>query len=315
MDAKTKPVDVERRLGYGRSAHFPIVGSLSGAGETPHYDQSVSDDPHATAGMRVASRHHDRAARQPPWVDVLLSLTQADLRMRYGRGRLRALRWLVEPFALAGVYLIFVAVVLNRPGTAVGLSLACAVVPFQLLMTTATNALGSITTRRSIILNMTFNRLLIPIATTLTEIVVFAASFSLIVVMMAIYGVGPKTSLVWLPVALLVNVLLALGLAFPFALFGLWFRELRIFAISFMRTLFFLAPSLVPHSVTSGHAYDLLKLNPLTGLFDTYRDVFLYGRTPAAWAVLYPAAIALLLLGLSVPLYRREQGQFAKVVE
>lgn len=235
--------------------------------------------------------------------------------MRYGRGRLRALRWLVEPFALAGVYLVFVAVVLNRPGTAVGLSLACAVVPFQLLMTTATNALGSITTRRSIILNMTFNRLLIPIATTLTEIVVFAASFSLIVVMMAIYGVGPKTSLVWLPVALLVNVLLALGLAFPFALFGLWFRELRIFAISFMRTLFFLAPSLVPHSVTSGHAYDLLKLNPLTGLFDTYRDVFLYGRTPAAWAVLYPAAIALLLLGLSVPLYRREQGQFAKVVE
>jgi homopolymeric O-antigen transport system permease protein len=256
-----------------------------------------------------------RAVRQPVRLDVLLSLTQADLRMRYGRGRLRALRWLVEPFALAGVYLVFVAVVLNRPGTAVGLSLACAVVPFQLLMTTTTNALGSITTRRSIILNMSFNRLLIPLATTLTEIVVFAASFSLLVVMMAIYGVGPKTSLVWLPFALGVNVLLAVGLSFPFALFGLWFRELRIFAISFMRTLFFLAPSLVPHSVTSGTAYNLLKLNPLTGLFDTYRDIFLYGTTPAAWALLYPAGVAVLLLALFVPLYRREQSQFAKVVE
>jgi ABC-type polysaccharide/polyol phosphate export permease len=225
------------------------------------------------------------------------------------------LRWLLEPFALAGVYLLFVAVVLNRPGDAVGLSLACAVVPFQLLMTTTTNSLGAITSRRSIILNMTFNRFLIPVATTLTELAVFAASFSLIVVMMGIYGVAPTTALAWLPLALLVNILLAVGIAFPAALFGLWFRELRVFAISFMRTLFFLAPSLVPHAVTSGTAYNLLKLNPLTGLFDTYRDIFLYGQTPAAWALLYPAGVAVLLLALTLPLYGREQYQFAKVVE
>jgi lipopolysaccharide transport system permease protein len=279
-----------------------------------HYDPTVGDDTYAADGARVPPEQ-ERFKKGAGWLDVLLSLTQADLRVRYGRGRLRVLRWLVEPFALAGVYLVFVAVVLNRPGHAVGLSLACAVVPFQLLMTTTTNALGSITTRRSIILNMKFNRLLIPLATTLTEMAVFAASFSLIVMMMLVYSVGPSSSLVWLPAALLVNILLAVALAFPAALFGLWFRELRVFAISLMRTLFFLAPSLVPHSVTTGLAYNLLKLNPLTGLFDTYRDIFLNDRTPAAWAVLYPAGFALVLLGLSVPLYRREQDQFAKVVE
>jgi ABC-type polysaccharide/polyol phosphate export permease len=256
-----------------------------------------------------------RRATRPGWIDLLLALTQADLRARYGRGNVRVLRWLLEPFALAGVYLLFVAVVLNRPGTATGLSLACAVVPFQLLMTTMTNALGSITARRSIILNMTFNRFLIPLATTMTEIVVFAASFSLFVVMMAIYDVAPGSALAWLPLALIVNILLALGIAFPAALFGLWYRELRIFAISFMRTLFFLAPSLVPHSVTSGTAYQLLKLNPLTGLFDTYRAIFLYDTRPPAWALLYPAAVAVLLLVLTLPVYRREQYQFAKVVE
>jgi ABC-type polysaccharide/polyol phosphate export permease len=133
--------------------------------------------------------------------------------------------------------------------------------------------------------------------------------------MMAIYDVGPQTSLVWLPAAIAINVLLAVAIAFPASLFGLWFRELRVFAISFMRTLFFLAPSFVPHTVTSGTAYDLLKLNPLTGLFDTYRDIFLYGRTPAAWALLYPAGVAALLLAMTLPMYRREQYQFAKVVE
>jgi len=253
--------------------------------------------------------------RRAPWVDILVSMTRADLSARYGRGRWRILRWLLEPFALLGIYLVFVAVVLNRPGTATGLSLACAVVPFQLLITTVTSALPSITTRRSIILNMTFNRTLIPVATTFTEVAVFTASFSLIALMMAIYGVPPKLSIVWLPLAVAVNVLLALGLAFPAALLGLWFRELRVFVISFMRALFFLAPSLVPHSVTGGVAYDLLKLNPLTGLFDTYRDVFLNDRAPAAWALLYPAGFALVLLAITLPLYTREQHQFAKVVE
>lgn len=253
--------------------------------------------------------------RRPPWFDVLASMTRADLSARYGRSRWRILRWLLEPFALLGIYLVFVAVVLNRPGTATGLSLACAVVPFQLIITTVTSSLSAITTRRSIILNMSFNRMLIPIATTLTEVTVFAASLVLIVVMMAIYGVAPGMSIAWFPLAVLVNIVLALGLAFPAALFGLWFRELRVFAISFVRTLFFLAPSLVPHSVTSGVAYNLLKLNPLTGLFDTYRDIFLYHRTPAAWALLYPMAVGVLLLALTVPLYRNEQLQFAKVVE
>jgi ABC-type polysaccharide/polyol phosphate export permease len=214
-----------------------------------------------------------------------------------------------------GIYLVFVAIVLNRPGTATGLSLACAVVPFQLVISTVTNSLSAITIRRSIILNMTFNRTLIPIATTLTEVIVFAACLPLIAIMMAIYGVAPGASLVWFPLALFVNVLLALGLAFPAALYGLWFRELRVFAINFVRTLFFLAPGLVPHSVTSGVAYQLLKLNPLTGLFDAYRDIFLYHQTPPAWAFLYPTAVALLLLAITVPFYLQEQYQFAKVVD
>lgn len=312
--SKPEAIDVEARLLHDRSAHLLIVGRVSSVREKAHYYPKVRDDQYAARHVPLSARALRRATR-PRWIDLLLALTQADLRARYGRGKVRVLRWLLEPFALAGVYLLFVAVVLNRPGTATGLSLACAVVPFQLLMTTTTNALGSITARRSIILNMTFNRFLIPLATTMTEIVVFAASFSLFVVMMAIYDVAPGSALAWLPLALIVNILLALGIAFPAALFGLWYRELRIFAISFMRTLFFLAPSLVPHSVTSGTAYQLLKLNPLTGLFDTYRAIFLYDTRPPAWALLYPAAVAVLLLVLTLPVYRREQYQFAKVVE
>jgi len=246
--------------------------------------------------------------------ELLLALTESDLRARYGRGRMRLLKWLLDPFALVGVYLLLVSVVLDRPGPAPGLSLACAVVPFQLLMMSVVNAMGAVDLRRSIILNMSFDRGLIPASGVLTETVAFAASFLLLVLMMGIYRIAPTAALVWFPLVVAVNILLAIAVAYIASLVGIWFSDLRQFAISFVRTLFFLAPGLVPLSLIGGEAAVLLRLNPLSGVFEGYRSVLLYGQRPAAWELLVPAGFAVLLLAIALPVYAREQRQFAKVV-
>ena len=100
--------------------------------------------------------------------DLLRSLTEADLRFRYGRGPSRFVRWLMEPFALLGVYLLLVTFVLDRPGVAPGLSLAAVIVPFQLVISTVGNAMEAVPVRRPILLNMAFERNLIPVSSALT---------------------------------------------------------------------------------------------------------------------------------------------------
>lgn len=247
--------------------------------------------------------------------DVLLALTAADLRMRYGRGPLRVVKWLLDPFALVGVYLILVTFVLDRPGFAPGLSLACAVVPFQLIMTTVINAMGAVTARRSIILNMAFPRTLLPVSSALTEAIGFLASFSLFAVMMASYGVAPTLAIVWLPVVTLVSVCFAVAISFPALLFGLWFRELRPVAISLVRTMFFLGSGLVPLAATKTSVNNALKLNPFTAIFESYREVLMFGSAPRVWELAYPLALSVGIVALFLPLYLREQRQFAKVVE
>ena len=252
-------------------------------------------------------------ASSPSRRDLLVALTVADLRFRYGRGPWRIARWLFDPFALVGVYLILVTVVLDRPGEAVGLSLACAVVPFQLLLNAVANALVAVGARRPILLNMRFPRMLIPLSSVLTETASFSASFLLLALMMAIYGIGPTLALLWLPAVVAVSTVLSIAFAYPAAMFGVWFREMTPFVLSFLRTLFFLAPGLVPLSDTG--AADLLWINPLTGLFEAYREIFLRGSSPAAWQLLYPLGVALVLLAVVLPVYRREQLQFSKVIE
>jgi lipopolysaccharide transport system permease protein len=247
-------------------------------------------------------------------LDLLWVLTQSDLRFRYGRGPWRFIRWFLEPFALVGVYLILLTFVLDRPGTDVGLSLACAVVPFQFVILTVMNAMGALEVRRPILLNMKFRRMLIPTASAMTESLGFASSFFLIVLMMAAYKVTPTWSVFWFPLVLLVNLLFAAAAAYPAVIFGIWLRELRAFVVSFIRVLFFLSPGLVPLSEARPDVRHLLEINPLTGLFEAYRAVFMFGRAPEAWQLLYPLAATAILLAVFVPLYRIEQRQFAKVI-
>jgi ABC-type polysaccharide/polyol phosphate export permease len=271
-----------------------------------------------TASPRQAHRGHAATSFRREFrrgTDLVLALTESDLRERYGRGTWVAVKWLIEPFAAIGVYLLLVAFVLDRGGPSTGLVIACAVVPFQLVVSTLTNAMSAVAVRRSVILNLGFPRALIPLASTAVETVAFGAALVILPVFMVAYGVPPTRGLLWLPLIVAETIIFAAAVAFPFSLFGVWFPDLRSFGVNAARTLFFISSGLVPLASIEGDAHVLIALNPLTGIFESYREVFLYGKAPEAWHVLYPLAVAVLLLALFVPLYAREQRQFAKVVD
>lgn len=247
-------------------------------------------------------------------LDVLRELTRTDILIRYGRGRVRFLKWLLDPIAALGVYLLLIGIVLGSTGDAVGLSLVCAIVPFQLVMMSVTNALQAVGLRASIILNMGFPRGLIPISSVATEGVVLTASLTLIPVTMAVYGVAPTAAILWLFLAFAVTVAFAVALAYPAALLGIWYPELMPFAVSLIRAMFFIAPGLIALDQVTGVARDLLPINPLTGLFESFRDALLFGTAPEAWQLLVPLGAAIAILAVCLPIYRSEQAEFAKLV-
>ena len=110
------------------------------------------------------------------------------------------------------------------------------------------------------------------------------------------------------------TLVLAAAVTYPAALVGIWLPDLRAFVVSAVRTLFFVAPGLIAIDEISGSAADLVKINPLSGLFEAYRDALLYGQAPAAWELLVPVGAAALIAAVFVPLFRREQRHLAKVL-
>jgi lipopolysaccharide transport system permease protein len=284
--------------------------SLADPGERPILQRMIEAPPTGRAGGG-----HTFATVAATRLDATVALTLSDLRARYGRGRARIVKWLLDPFFAVGVYLVLVSVVLDRPGEAPGLSIACAVVPFQLVITSVSSALTSIQVRRSILLNMRFARMLLPLATVLTETIALGSSIVLLALLMLAYGIAPTLAIVWLPALVAVTFVLSVALAYPMTIFGLWYADLRLFVISLTRTLFFIAPGLVALDQVPEGARDWLAINPLTGLFEGFRNVLIDGELPAAWHLLVPLGWAAAVLAVSLPLYRSEETQLAKMVE
>jgi lipopolysaccharide transport system permease protein len=244
---------------------------------------------------------------------VLVALARSDLRIRYGRGGWQIVNWLVNPFALVGIYLLL-RIVLGAGGGDAALSIACAVVPFQLVLLAFDSSMGSVALREPILLNRRMDRLLIPPASVLTESLAFGASFLMFPLAMAYYGVGPTVALLWLPVVVAATLTLAIGVAWPAALLGLWLPTTRVFASQGLRILFFAAPGVVALADVPPNVREWIVFNPLTGLFESFRHVFLYGTSPELWQLAYPALLGVALTLVFVPLYRREQRHFAKLV-
>ena len=253
-------------------------------------------------------------ARSRRVADVITVLTRSDIRTRYGRGRLRWIKIMLDPLAALGVYLLLIAFVLDETEPGAGLSIACAIVPFQIVIATTANALRAFDVRGSIILNMDFPKLMIPLSSVITESVAFSGSLVIFPLMMIAYGVEPTAAIAWLPVVIAITLVLSLAVAYPATLIGIWYQDLTPFAISAVRALFFIAPGLVALDQISGTAQDLLPLNPLTGLFESFRDTLLYGQSPAAWELLSPLAAAAILLAIAVPIYRREAPYIGRLV-
>lgn len=246
-------------------------------------------------------------------LQVLLALARSDLRIRYGRGGWQVVNWLVNPFALVGVYLLL-RLILSRADDGAALSIACAVVPFQIIILVAESSMSAVSLREPVLLNRPFDRMLIPPSSVLTETLAFAASFLLFPLTMAFAGIGPAWSLVYLPLVVVATLVFALGIAWPATLLGVWFPTTKVFVSQGLRVLFFAAPGVVALAEVSEDVRRWIVFNPLTGLFESFRHVFLYSDAPEPAHLLYPTALGLLSCLVFMPVYAKEQRHFAKLV-
>jgi homopolymeric O-antigen transport system permease protein len=223
--------------------------------------------------------------------------------------------WLLEPMSLTVVYYVLINILSgqskNDPTRL--LSILIAMLPFKWFTSALIGSMSVVRTNASLVNDIYIPRALLPISQLATGLAHFCVGLIVVPPFMAILGVGPSWALIWLPVTMAVQFIFMLGIAYVFAVWGLNYRNLPGLMGNLLRLWFYLSPALYPITRLHGFSRTLMKFNPLTGLFQSYRGAILTHQAPD-WTLLYTFAVGVVITIFAGWFFSRKEPHFGKML-
>ena len=247
--------------------------------------------------------------------ELLLVLTMRDIKVRYKQTVLGAAWAILQPFMTMVVFTIFFGHLANMPsdGFPYPVFVYSALVPWTFFANAITSSSNSLVGSAHLISKVYFPRLIIPLSAIGVGIVDFAVASSILLAMMIYYGVGWSLNLLMAPVLLLAIMFTALGVGTCLSALTVSYRDFR-YVVPFMVQLWmFVTPVVYPASLVPAQWRWLLHLNPMSGLIEGFRAVFL-GRAFDFFGLAISAGVAIILFFIGVAFFERVERRFADII-
>ena len=166
-----------------------------------------------------------------------------------------------------------------------------------------------------------FPRLVVPIASVISNLIKFLIQFALFVVVYLYFAalvgspVRPNIYALLLPVLVAMLAGLALGFGIVFSSFTTKYRDLT-FLLSFIVQLWMYAtPVIYPIStITNAKIKLMMQINPLTGILEAFKYGVLGAGTFSWGALAYSAGVICVLLAVGIVVFNRVQRSFIDTV-
>ncbi|HUR93151.1 MAG TPA: ABC transporter permease [Gemmatimonadales bacterium] len=148
-----------------------------------------------------------------------------------------------------------------------------------------------------------------------SRLIEFTAEISLILLaMIVLHHHGVPASYALVPVLVLIQVVMAIGLALPIATLSVFYHDVHHALPIALASLFYLSPVFYPASMVPEALRTLYFLNPIAGLLTLYHDVIYAGQWPSGLLLAITAAQATAVYAIGYAVFHRYASVFAEVV-
>ncbi len=194
------------------------------------------------------------------------------------------------------------------------LFLLAGLLPWQFVQAALSGAANSFRESPSLILKISFPRVIVPLAALSSHAITFGCSLLVLFPLLWCDGIAPTWHYLWLPLLILCQFLLLLGAGTILALLGAFYRDVSYLVNVLLAIGFYATPVFYPIDMVPANLLPLYYLNPLVPLLTAYRRVLIYGKAPGVQTLLLLAGFALLALLAGRLFYRRYQGRIAEAI-
>lgn len=250
--------------------------------------------------------------------EMIISLVRKDLRGRYKGSVLGFLWTFINPLLQLIVYTIVFSIIMNTSYEQYYLFLFVALVPWMFFSSSVTDGAASILKEKDMVKKIYFPREVLPISTVTSGFVNMILTFIVVFVVVIISGRGLNPlALLCLPVVMIVEYILCLGIALIVSSITVYLRDLQYILGIFVMALQYLTPvmygvDMVERSSAGKWLVMMFNLNPMTPIIKIYRQIIYYGEVPELGSLLIAVAVGVVFIVVGEILFKRLQKGFAE---
>ena len=248
--------------------------------------------------------------------DLLFFFVLRDLKVRYAQTVLGAGWAVLQPVTAMAIFTIVFGRFARVPsdGMPYAAFALTALVPWTFFAAALTGASNSLVLNTHLLTKIYCPRLTIPVSPVLAALVDFAVAFTVLLGVLAAYGIVPSPwTVAVLPLLLLITVMTAAGVGSLLAALHVQYRDVRHVTPFLLQIWMYASPVVYSTTLVPARYRIPYALNPMAGVIEAMRAVLL-GTGPMPWTALGIglASSALMLVG-GVLYFRHVERVFADV--
>ncbi len=233
---------------------------------------------------------------------LLKSNVSKEIRGKYKGSFLGVLWSFVNPLLMTLVYAIVFPFILRSTQPHYVTFVVIGVLPWTWFTNVISQGTNTIVVNGGIIKKVYFPREILPISIVTSGLINFLISCIIIAIFLICSGIGFSFYILLLPLIVLIQYILMLGLIFITSAIDVYVRDAEYIIAFLVSMLFYATPILYSSDLFPAKFSWILNLNPLTTIINSYRDIFYYQTMPnlKALGIVFLVSVLILIMGYKI---------------
>jgi lipopolysaccharide transport system permease protein len=248
--------------------------------------------------------------------ELLYFFVWRDIKVRYKQTVLGFAWAILQPLFMMIVFTLFFGTLAKVPSEKIPYPLFsyAAVLPWTLFAEGLTRSSNSLVAEANLLQKIYFPRLLMPLSGVLSPVVDFAIALVVLAALMVYFSYAPTIAILLLPVFLVLQLMLAVGVGLWLSAINVEYRDVRYVVPFLVQLWLFASPVIysinwVPERFRTVYAV----VNPMVGIIEGFRWAIL-GMEPPTYVFIGSVVIIVVILVSGAFYFRRRERTFADVV-
>ncbi len=243
---------------------------------------------------------------------LLKSNVRKEIRGKYKGSFLGVLWSFVNPLLTTLVYAIVFPFILKSAQNHYTTFIVIAILPWNYFTTVISQGTSTVLMNGNLLKKVYFPRSILPISINVSGLINFLISCLIIAIFLICSGIGFSFYILFLPLIVLIQFILLQGIIFITSSINVYVRDLEYIINFFIAMLFYATPVLYSMDMFPESIQNILHLNPMTTIIESYRDIFFYQQMPNLIHLGLVFLLSIVILWIGIVVFKKLEKGFAE---